>query len=158
MKPLAPDFHEFIFLCQADDRFGVWLTRPYFELVRQFQRASEGARTWAEFTESFGPNQWNFIDQFIGNDQESEPEDDQLIADLRSELWIFYDADFPLLQCHEETWSACRGLFPHTEGLETERTEYGVEVAFFPVTSYESVKSQLTTLGHRVSRVENLAG
>lgn len=126
------------------------MTRPYYELLRQFDSASQSARSWREFSAGFTPNAWEYISLFVEHDVvRPQPEDPMDL--LREELFIFHDRDFPFLQCHEECWHHYRAMFPDVAGMETGVTEYGAEVAYFPAESYETVAAHLRRSGHRVA-------
>ena len=150
MTPLAPDLHESFFCCEPGGSHGVYITRPYYELLRQFSDARLSASIWQEFVAGFTPNAWEYISLFVKNDSLCPRPDDPMDM-LREELFIFHDRDFPFLQCHQECWQHCRAMLPEVAGVETSMTEYGEVVAYFPAESYETVAAQLRRGGHRVA-------
>jgi hypothetical protein len=144
--------HVFIFLSDSGGSTGVYVTLAHLEVLTEFNLACRIAVTWKEFCDSLSPYTLDFIEPFIGADGEDWPDDGDLISDLKETMWLFYDGDFPFLQCHQECWGLYRSLFPDVPGLETDLTEYGEEVAYFPGESYPLVSQSLREKGHLVSR------
>ncbi len=133
---------EFVFLdLEHFGNSGAFVTREYHDFLKIFYSAKETAINFGDFYSEIGKEGQDFIDVFF--EGEDKPSDDELLADLKSELYIFNDDDFPLVQCLEETYTYYSSLFPTHLCQDKIRTEYGEYIGLYSLSDYDLIKSHL---------------
>ncbi len=95
----------------------------------------------------------DFIKPFIDSN-EYKPKNADLLLDIRDEMWIFYDVEFPLTQCSEETSVKYGGLIPSEFHLEKIITEYGATINIYAATKQVSLKRFMGKAGLNLNIIE----
>lgn len=137
------EFSEFIFLWSDLEEYGVFITRQHFEFLTKFYKAYDDTKTFGEFWSSIGEYGRVYLKIFMQNDDEQFPGFSERMKELKEKLWIFYDGDFPITQCLEETYTYYSHLMPQEYCKDKVRTEYGQYIGLFPISDFVYIKDHM---------------
>ncbi len=140
------------FVLVVCDDFCFWLTRYHFQLMINFNFALLHANTWGDFSCICGPDTRAFIEPFLETG-EYKPRSKEILSDLKDELWILYDNEFPGTQCAEETTTFFGGLFPSGHLIRTIYTEYRHEIDLYGLEGIDEMIKEVEQSGILVERV-----
>lgn len=139
-----------------DSGYGIFITREHYNFLSRFNAAKNNSEKFGDFWESIGESGREFVRVFITEDVELDhvfPKMNESMEKLMSELWIFYDGDFPDTQCVEATYTDNLSLFPSEYVEDTIRTEYGANIGLFNISNFKKIKRQMEKSGCTVENI-----
>lgn len=137
------EFKELIFLWGDMEDNGVFVTRQHFEFLIKFFQSYDDAITFGAFWSAIGDYGRKYVKTFMPNDDEQFPEFNESMDDLKSKLWIFYDGEFPITQCVEETYTYYSHLMPKEYCKDKIRTEFGQYIGLFSISDFVYIKDHM---------------
>ncbi|MBB3010251.1 hypothetical protein [Cupriavidus alkaliphilus] len=152
--PLEGEVHLIFLWLDNEGQDGVFVTRSQFEFLERFALALN-CDVWGEFLTTLGRDGWEVIDPYLSSDPLLERETSVYptpmcrLVDLADKLWIFYDAEFPLIQCVEETFNQyLTGLLDEKD--HTIMMEYSMPIGFYPKARFAEIEHKLEQKGINV--------
>ena len=137
-----------VFLWWTDDPYGVVITKDQSEFLTNFLSAAATSETWGEFTTRIGPEWAEYVSMFAcdENGETYKPNPEEKMVEL-PDLFIFFDEEFPLVQCVQATYDELGPKLPATLGYEEYMTEFGMPLRMYEKARFVELKEHLDREG-----------
>jgi len=132
--------------------FTAFVTRYQFQMATNYFYAMDNAETWGDFKAICGPNFCEYSSVFLENDT-YKPSDGDLLSDIKEDVWILDDADFPIEQFLQETTMNHGENFPTELRARTVQAESGCDIDLYPSGETASLLRKLREEGIVVESV-----
>jgi hypothetical protein len=141
---------DFVFLWHEDLEHGVFVTSDFYDFLERFYAARNHSKTWGEFLSEIGDFGRRFVSVFCEYDR-PRPQDEDLIEDIRHDVFILDDREFPITQCADETYNDHAEVLPPLGAGREIRTEYGADIGLYLKSDFLTMKEYMDKTGFAIT-------